>query len=249
MAIAAYDENAKRADLTPLEEALALACIRDLGGNLSATEVARLTSQPERRVRRLLKLAAAPRVVTDAVSTGMLVDVADEGAKPKRERRLLELMAALEFARLHDFYLQSKPTTADERTTAAMTRALTGNWGFRRIQTYVDGILKAATGPTTAPQKDIPEQPITAPHPAAAEEALPEKSADEAGKGSMTKSAPEERDRETVVSSARTSGLFRLYVDRLKAASRAQLEAARTTIDDARRLIDAQLELLDQTGG
>jgi hypothetical protein len=194
-------------------------------------------------------------VVTNAVSAGLLVDVADEGLAPRRERRRLELMAGLEFARLHDFYFQSKPTTADERTTSAITRALSGNWGFRRIQTYVDSILKATTsrevepsgGVRSAQEGAIDSETITAPHPAAAEEALPYTSADEAGKGSCPQSAAEENPRDNVVSS--TSERFTLYLHRLKAASRAQLEAARTTIDDARHLIDAQLELKDPTGG
>jgi ParB family chromosome partitioning protein len=57
MATAAYVENAAREQLTPLEEGRALARIKQLGNHPNASAVAAATGQPERRVRRLLKLA------------------------------------------------------------------------------------------------------------------------------------------------------------------------------------------------
>ena len=141
MAISAYVENAARDNLNPLDEAAALARIRQLGPNLSATEVASVTGQPERRVRRLLKLSDAPLVVKHCITAGLMVEVSETGGPPRREKRKLELFAALEFIRLHEHHFKKKPAAADERTAAAMRRALADGWAVRRIQTYVDGIL------------------------------------------------------------------------------------------------------------
>jgi ParB-like chromosome segregation protein Spo0J len=141
MAISAYVENAARDNLNPLDEAAALARIRQLGPNLSATEVAKVTGQPERRVRRLLKLSDAPQVVKDCITVGLMVDISEPGGTARREKRRLELFGALEFIRLHEHHLKKKPAAADERTAAAMRRALADGWAVRRIQTYVEGIL------------------------------------------------------------------------------------------------------------
>ncbi len=234
MAVAAYVENTARADLSPLEEAAALAHIRELGGHATATQVAEATAQPERRVRRLLALFVAPQVVKDCVSAGLLVEVSDRGEPPKRERRKLDLMAALEFARLHEFHAQKKPATADERTTTAMARALRDNWGKRRIESYVDSVLNNTP----------PADPITDTRPAAPARSVPPKDqgTDERGVHEpSTVSGPSTSSPVDVCSS--TSERFTLYLHRLKAASRDQLEAARVTIDDVRQLIEAQLQL------
>jgi ParB family chromosome partitioning protein len=141
MAISAYVENVQRDNLNPLDEAAALARIRELGANLSAPEVAKVTGQPERRVRRLLKLADAPQVVKGCVASGLLVEVSEGGQPARRERRRFDLFAALEFVRLHEHHLRRKASTADERTRAAMERALTDGWGVRRIQSHVEGLI------------------------------------------------------------------------------------------------------------
>jgi ParB/RepB/Spo0J family partition protein len=141
MAVGAYVENASRADLTPLEEAIALLKIKDLTGAASAKELAVAVGQNEQRVRRLLRLADAPKVVKDAVTTGILVEVERgeaDGSPGRRERRRLDLLAAIEFVRLHDHILERKPATAEERVGAAIRRALGDAWGLRRIQEHVE---------------------------------------------------------------------------------------------------------------
>ncbi len=221
MAVGAYVENAQRDNLNPLDEAAALANIRMLGGHATSAQVAEATGQPERRVRRLLRLFAAPAVVKECVSLGLLVETSESDAAPKRERRKLDLLAALEFSRLHEHHARKKPTTADERTITAMARALTHNWGLRRIQTWVDGVLSGIE----------PKEVITDTHLADAARSVPPKD-----KGTDERSAHESED---ICSSS--SERFTLYLSRLKAASTQQLEAARVTIEDIRQLVEAQL--------
>ena len=242
MATVAYAENAKREDLTLLEEAEALARIRELGGHSTSAQVAQATQQPERRVRRLLRLFTAPKVVKDAVSRGLMVEAAEPGEAPRKEHRRVDLMAALEFTRLHEHHSQHKPKTADERTTTAMARSLKGNWGFRRIQAWVEAAINGTS----------PADPITDTHRATAATAPPARDpggADERARfatagepepnaGDESGRAHEPRD---VCSSS--SDRVSLYLSRLKAASRAQLEAAKSTLDDVRQLVDAQLQL------
>lgn len=221
LAIACYAENAARDGLTPFEEAASLAKIRELGSFSTAAQVAAATGQPERRVRRLLKLFAAPTVVREAVDAGLMVDVAALGEPPCRERRRLELIAALEFARLHEHFTEKKPATADERTLNAMTRALSYNWGLRRIQSWVEAVLNNTARPTP-------------PMPGAAG-ADPARSVPPKDKG--TDEPAPARD---VCSS--TADHVTLYFARLKVASLQQLEAARQALDDARQLVEAQLQ-------
>ena len=169
MAVGAFVENVSRADLNPLEEAAALVRIRDLIGAANAKALAVAVSQNEQRVRRLLRLHESPKVVRDAVTTGLLVDVErsagdDQGAQPRRERRRLDLLAALEFARLYEHALARAPKTAEERVTNAIGRALSDNWGFRRIQEFVaasvDGRVAEAMGRDGTPTARPPATPV-----------------------------------------------------------------------------------------
>ena len=138
MAVSAYVENAQRDNLNAVEEAAALARIKQLGGYGTAKDVSAAVGQNEQRVRRLLRLDAAPTVVKEGVTAGVLVSGSGDG---RRERRRLDLMAALDFTRLFEFYDSKKPKDAAARTEAAVRRALSDGWGTRRIQEYVEGIL------------------------------------------------------------------------------------------------------------
>jgi ParB/RepB/Spo0J family partition protein len=144
MAIAAFIENAQREELTPLEEAAALVKIKGIAGCATAKELAAAVGQAEHRVKRLLRLADAPAVVKDAVTNGLLVPV-DRGPNDfppaRRERRRLDLIAAIEFIRLYDHILARKPAAAEERVGGAIHRALADGWGFRRIQQYVEATI------------------------------------------------------------------------------------------------------------
>ncbi|MHB8876062.1 MAG: ParB/RepB/Spo0J family partition protein [Myxococcaceae bacterium] len=138
MAVSAYVENAQRDNLNAVEEAAALARIKQLGGYATAKDVSAAVGQNEQRVRRLLRLDAAPAVVKEGVTVGVLVGGAGDG---RRERRRLDLIAALEFTRLFEFYDSKKPKDAAGRTEVAVRRALSDGWGTRRIQDYVEGVL------------------------------------------------------------------------------------------------------------
>jgi ParB/RepB/Spo0J family partition protein len=157
MAVGAYVENASRADLTPLEEAIALLKIKDLTGAANAKELASAVGQNEQRVRRLLRLADAPKVVKDAVTTGILVEVErgePDGSPGRRERRRLDLLAAIEFIRLHEHILDRKPATAEERVGAAIRRALGDAWGLRRIQEHVERAISGRDADERAVQAE-----------------------------------------------------------------------------------------------
>ena len=148
MAVGAYVENVQRADLNAVEEAAALARIRDLTGLNSPKEVAARTGQNDQRVRRLFRLHASPAVVKTACTTGLLVAVGTDDAagalpdsKGRKETRRLDLLAALEFLRLYEHIFRTKPRQAEERTGAAIRHALTDGWGLRRIHDYVEGVI------------------------------------------------------------------------------------------------------------
>jgi ParB family transcriptional regulator, chromosome partitioning protein len=141
MAVGAYVENASRSDLSPLEEAAALVKIKQLAGASNAKELAAVVGQNEQRVRRLLRLADAPKVVRDALTNGLLVDIDRGDSAGRRERRRLDLLAAIEFIRLHEHLLARKPSTAEERVGGVIRRALADAWGLRRVQEHVESVL------------------------------------------------------------------------------------------------------------
>ncbi len=168
MAVGAFVENSARADLNPLEEAAALVRIREVIGAPSAKELAAAVSLDLHRVRRLLRLHEAPKAVKDAVTTGVLVEVqgaepCSDGAEPRRERRRLDLMAGLEFAKLHDHLSTKAPKAADERVGNAIRRALSGNWGFRRIQDFVAATISGRVAEAATKDASSDDRAVTRP--------------------------------------------------------------------------------------
>ncbi len=143
MALFALVENLQRDDLSPVDAALGLVRFQ-VANELSNEALAQRTGLEPDRVKRLLRLARAPRVVQDACHEGVLVEQVDQqgaakllpSGNPKLERIRLELMAALEFARLHAIVAKSAPKRADERTAKAIHRALAERWALRRIRTF-----------------------------------------------------------------------------------------------------------------
>ncbi len=164
MAVDAYVENSRRSALNAIEEAEALARIKELASVKTAKDVAQLTSQPEQRVARLMRLANAPAVIREGVATGVMVPILKEDGtvdttatgKPKREHRRLDLLAALEFARMHKHLLDKRgPKYADERVRSAIADSLSENWGLRRITSYVDGVISGrAKAQASAPREE-----------------------------------------------------------------------------------------------
>jgi hypothetical protein len=68
-------------------------------------------------------------------------DSPEPGTPPRRERRRLDLMAALEFLKLYEHVFAKKPADADDRVGNAVRRALQDAWGFRRIRDFVEGAI------------------------------------------------------------------------------------------------------------
>lgn len=150
MAVSAFVENGQRQELTPLEEGDALARIRRLlpahaGREASAREVAAAVGYDEKRVRRLLQLHRAPRVVKD----GVMGQLAGPHAAGGKDLDRLHLMAALAFARLHQHRVRHGD--ADEFVRRAILRSLEEGWGLRRVQSYVDQRLRSGSGAPREP--------------------------------------------------------------------------------------------------
>ena len=181
--------------------------------NLSAPAVAKITGQPERRVRRMLRLNDAPQVVKDAITAGIKVNVAPAGQPPKNETRKLEFFAALEFMRLHEHHAKKKASAADDRASGAIHRALIEGWSLKRVQKYVDGVVQ---GRDDKPQAEGPP--------------LPASSAENHSTGPASPLA------------ATTAEGFLLRVSRLQYATGEQLRAAREALEKLLDAIDDQLK-------
>lgn len=163
LASLAYAENVTRAGLTPVEEGRALEKMIDAGLAKTNDELAALTSQPLIKIRRLRRVAKAPKVIKDAIDSGILVQVGktDEGT-PREERRSLDLMAGLQLVSLFEHILKTKPKQAEERTAGVVRRALAQNWSLRRTEEFVKGVIegKTSTDHETSEQDTAAEAPV-----------------------------------------------------------------------------------------
>jgi hypothetical protein len=162
----------QRASLNPLEAALALAELRRFHPEAkSARNLSELTGLALPKIKRLLRLAEAPETVQAAVGEGILIPTAEpdddrpENERKTEQRRTLDLLGALEFARLHAFLFKKcegqerAQQGADTQTREAIQRALKDDWGLRQIQHFVE---KATAGesPEQAPRGRPPRQPF-----------------------------------------------------------------------------------------
>lgn len=154
MPVLALHENLARANPSDLDVARSLEKIQlRIGG--SSDEVAAHANLDPSRVKRLLRIARAPKVILEGLDKGVLVELpGEDGAAPKKQRRQLDMMAALEFIRLHGG-LMKRPGASEKkvgsRVATLVTRALLGNWGFRRVESEVSRVLegKAETPDST----------------------------------------------------------------------------------------------------
>ena len=167
-AVFALVENLQREDLNPLEAAVALARLQTLAGLSGAREVAEATGIREDRVKRLLRLSEAPQAVKDAVASGFLVTLLEsdgtpiktDGGKERRERRQLDLMCALQFAKLHKHWEAKSPKHADERTSRAIERALQEGWAFRKVQEHITHVIeRPEESETPSTGAELPPRP------------------------------------------------------------------------------------------
>ena len=152
MAASAYVENMGRSALSPLDEATHLQ--RMLADGLASTveELAAKVGQPLMRIRRLLRLGQAPAVVKSGLEGLLVVVGKGEDGKELRERRSLDLMAALAFGRLWQHLVKAtNAKKADERVERLVRRSLGANWGKARIEDHVEAII---SGREPAPADD-----------------------------------------------------------------------------------------------
>jgi ParB/RepB/Spo0J family partition protein len=155
MASAAYIENMGRSALSPLEESLHLQRMLADGLASGPDELAAKVGQAVARVRRLLRLAQAPVVVQDALSGLMVVVGKGDDGRDVRERRSLDLMAAIAFQRLHQHLQKSGPTKkADERVERLIRRSLASNWSKARVEDYVESLVSGKTQASALDEDD-----------------------------------------------------------------------------------------------
>lgn len=164
LASIAYAENVTRTGLTAVEEGRALEKMVDAGLARTNEELAALTSQPLIKIRRLRRVAKAPKVIKDAIDSGLMVAVgrAEDGT-PMEARRSLDLMAGLQFISLHEYLTKTKPKQADERVAGVVRRALAQNWSLRRTEEFVKGVLDGRASPddaSTSEQNTPAEAPV-----------------------------------------------------------------------------------------
>ena len=159
MATTAFIENDQRENLNLVDEAAALSKIRDilsarLGREATAREVAKTVGkQDEQRVGRLFRFHEAPDVVKEGVIGQRLVTKIDNNEAAVlpvlktsvKAQKPFDLHAALEFSRLHKYFVAKAPAKADEKTKRIMEHAREEAWPLRRIQGYVKAIISGTT--------------------------------------------------------------------------------------------------------
>jgi hypothetical protein len=69
-----------------------------------------------------------------------------------------DLVAALEFSRLHKYFAARTPDKANEKTTRIIDRAREEAWSVRRIQGYIKAIISGATKHRSPPAAFSDEQ-------------------------------------------------------------------------------------------
>jgi ParB family chromosome partitioning protein len=158
MLLLGLTENLLRADISPLDAALGLLALQKLKPALkSARKLSEATGLQFKKVARLLQLADSPEVVQQGVREGITVSAgapkddrsSDNGAE--EQHRALDLLAALQFSRLHEVLSKSGgkgkgASSADKRTHAAIEHALKEDWGFRDVKRYVDKLISDSSG-------------------------------------------------------------------------------------------------------
>ena len=164
-------ENLQRDDPSALEAAAGLADYQNRQG-LGTAELAERMNLDPTRVKRLLQLNCAPAVIKDGVTKGVSVPVLDavlwnmqgdawgQNGKERHHHERLDLMAALEFLRLHAFWAKDNPKRADERISALIEHALTESWGLRRIKTRCEALRAPRTDTESPAALPVQKRPL-----------------------------------------------------------------------------------------
>ncbi len=172
MATTSFIENDKREKLNLVDEAAALTRIRDilsarLAREAGAKEVAdAVGKKDEQRIGRLFRFHEAPDIVKEGVigqrlvakndnSDGALLAVVKTSTKGQKT---IDLIAALEFSRLHKYFAAHKPDRANEKTKRIIEHAREEAWSVRRIQGYIKAIISGETNRRSPPAVFSDEQ-------------------------------------------------------------------------------------------
>ena len=165
MATTSFIENDKREKLNLVDEAAALTKIRDfLSARLSREATAKdvadaVGKKDEQRVGRLFRFHEAPVVVKEGVIGQRLVSKNDttDGTllavvkTSTKGQKTIDLIAALEFSRLHKYFAAHTPERANEKTKRIIDRAREEAWSVRRIQGYIKAIISGETNRRSPP--------------------------------------------------------------------------------------------------
>jgi hypothetical protein len=109
-------------------------------------------------VTRLIRLAESPEVIQQAVTSGLMVEVTDREGTVRKERRKLELTAALAaFALFKHVERTKNQDVARHRTEKLLARAATGGWTRAQIEAEVKRLTGGRFG--TAPLEDGDHEP------------------------------------------------------------------------------------------
>ncbi len=171
MLVLALLENIQREDISPLDCAASLVRLKSMRPeSYTIDAIAREVSIAPDRVRRLLRLHAAPQVIKDAVSKGINVPAeatseqsSSETAPAETiERHQLDLSSALELAKLHSYWSEnstpeasSSEGTPDERMAALIERALKQEWSVRHVRAAVTKLMQGEEDPSE-PSERLP---------------------------------------------------------------------------------------------
>ncbi len=150
-------ENLHRQDLSAVETADALVRLQTANSGLEdMTRLSEFVQIPYDKVRRLVRLHAAPAVIKEGAGSGLIVPTSEsaDGSGPdegrtRQQRRTLDVMAALELVKLYDHWEQQaaeSPTstaTPDQTMAELIKKILTEEWGFRRVESHVASELNA----------------------------------------------------------------------------------------------------------
>ncbi len=171
MLILALLENIQREDISPLDCAAALVRLKSLRPELQSNEaIASLVGMVPEKVKRLLRLHAAPQVIKNALAQGVSVRVETDpeesepgtALRETTETRRLEVSSALEFTKLYSYWTEhstpetsSSEGTPDERMAALIERALKQEWSVRHVRAAVTKLMQGEEDPSE-PSERLP---------------------------------------------------------------------------------------------
>lgn len=145
-------ENGDRDDTSAVEQGLALIKLQT-DNNLTDEQLVEITGWTKDRLKRLKRIAQAPGVIRAACQAGIMVQLYNDDGEPlttpkgraAQQHRTLDLMSGLEFIRLYEHLRKHglSESKATDKVQRHIDAALTDDWAFRRVQSFVKEQLAA----------------------------------------------------------------------------------------------------------